>query len=80
MIDNELIKYVCNRKDVVSKGRRMRRYPRWMNDIWQKLILEKKINIICDSCTRVIIQKIDIEISKDKDMFIEHSWVGQNSL
>ena len=33
----------------------MSRYSGWMNDVRQELLGEEKINIICDSCTRVII-------------------------
>ena len=58
----------------------MCRYSGWMNDVWQELLGEEKINIISDRCTRVVIQKVDIEISKDKDLFVRHSWIRQNFL
>ena len=58
----------------------MCRYSRWMNDVWQELLGEEEINIISNRYTRVIIQKVDIEISKDKDLLIRYSWIRQNFL
>ena len=58
----------------------MCRYSGWMNDVWQELLGEKKIDIISERCTRVVIQRVDIEISKDKDLFVRHSWIRQNFL
>ena len=57
-------------KDIVNESGRVFRYPRWVNDIWKKLLREEEINIISSWCVRIIIQKIDIEISKDKNLFI----------
>ena len=57
----------------------MSRYSGWMN-VRHELLREEEIDIVCDSCTRVITQKVDIEIPKDRDLFIKHRWVGQNFL
>ena len=44
--------------------------------MYGKNCLEKKeINIISNRCTRVIIQKVDIEISKDKYLLIRDNWI-----
>ena len=61
-----VVRYV--RKDIVNKGRRILRYPRWVNNIRKKLLWEKEVNMIGSWCVRVIFQKIDIELTKDKDL------------
>ena len=61
-----VVRYV--RKYIVNKGRRILRYPRWVNNIRKKLLWEKEVNMIGSWCVRVIFQKIDIELTKDKDL------------
>ena len=86
MLDNqklrEMIRYISQNvtnycfiirdvgKDIVNESGRVFRYPRWVSDIWKKLLREEEINIICSWCVRIIVQKIDIKISKDKNLFI----------
>ena len=72
---------ICDiRKDIINKSSRMCRYYGWMNDVWQELLREKEIDIISNRSARVMVQKVDVEISKDKDLFIRHSWNRQNFL
>ena len=56
-------------KNIVNESRRVFRYPRRVNDIWKKLFREKKVNKISSWCVRVKIQKINIKIPKDKNLF-----------
>ena len=46
----------------------------------EEIVLKKGNNIICDRSVNVILQKVDIKISKDKNLFIKYSWIGQGFL
>ena len=50
---------ICDiRKDIIHKSSRICRCSGWMNDVWQEMLGKEEINIISNSCTRVIIQVI----------------------
>ncbi len=51
-----------------------------MNNIGKELFGKKKIDIICSRGVRVVIQKINIKISQDKNLFVTNSWSGQDFL
>ena len=46
-----------------------------MNYVGQELLGEDEINIIINRCTIVTLKKVDIEISKDNNLFIRDSWI-----